>query len=79
MDYNVIIQAITAVGFPIVCCLLLFWYVNKREESFDKQIDALSEKHEHEVAQLVEAVNNNTMVMQRLLDRLGVADEERKL
>lgn len=77
MDANAILAAITSVGFPIVCCLLLFWYVYKRESNYDVQLKSISEKHEAEVSKLVEAVNNNTLVMQRLLDRLGVIDEQK--
>lgn len=72
MDFSSVLQAIATLGFPIVCCLMLFWYVYKRENTYDDQIRQLTEKHETEVNQLVEAVNNNTLVMQRLLDRLGV-------
>lgn len=75
MDFPTILQAITTLGFPIVCCLMLFWYVYKRENKYDEQIKELHEKHEQEVGKLVEAVNNNTLVMQRLLDRMGVNDE----
>lgn len=76
MDFTQVLQAIGTVGFPIVCCLLLFWYVNKRETSYDSKIDELTIRHSEEVSKLVEAVNNNTLVMQRLLDRLGVVDDE---
>lgn len=76
MDFNSVLQAITTVGFPIVCCLILFWYVAKREAATDAQIQAINEKHEQEIAKLVEAVNNNTLVMQRLLDRLVKYDGE---
>lgn len=76
MDFNSVLQAITTVGFPIVCCLLLFWYVAKREEATDKQIQAVNERHETEIAKLVEAVNNNTLVMQRLIDKIGVNQDE---
>lgn len=75
MDFSSVLQAIATLGFPIVCCLMLFWYVYKRENKYDEQIKELAGKHEAEVSQLVEAVNNNTRVMQRLLDRMGMPDE----
>ena len=55
-----IVQIVTQLGFPIAMCLLLFWYVTKNDES-----------HREEINKMAEAVNNNTIVMQRLLDKLG--------
>lgn len=61
MDANAIIQIISGVGFPIAACLICFWYVNK-----------LTETHKEEVNKLTDALNNNTLVMQKLCDELGV-------
>lgn len=60
MDFNTVTQFISTLGFPIAVCLICFWYINKREE-----------QHKDEIAKLSEAVNNNTLVMQKLVDRLG--------
>lgn len=61
MDVNAIIQIISGVGFPIAACLICFWYVNK-----------LTETHREEVNKLTDALNNNTLVMQKLCDKMGV-------
>ena len=55
-----IVQIIAQLGFPIAMCLLMFWYVTKKDET-----------HRDEMNKMAEAVNNNTIVMQRLLDKLG--------
>lgn len=60
MDFATITQFISTLGFPIGVCLICFWYINKREE-----------QHKEEVTKLSEAINNNTIVMQKLVDRLG--------
>lgn len=41
MDVNVIISAISTVGFPIVCCAALFWMINKQDENHKTEINAL--------------------------------------
>lgn len=41
MDVNVILQAISTVGFPICACGALFWLVNKQDESHKQEIDSL--------------------------------------
>lgn len=66
MDFNTVTQFISTLGFPIAVCLICFWYINKREE-----------QHKDEVTKLSEAINNNTLVMQKLADRLGDADNEK--
>lgn len=66
MDFGSITQAISSLGFPIAVCLICFWYINKREEQNKAEIDKLSE-----------AVNNNTLVMQKLVDRLGGDGDEK--
>ena len=61
MDASAVVQIISNVGFPIAVCLICFWYVNK-----------LTETHKDEVNKLTDALNNNTLVMQKLCDKLGV-------
>ena len=41
MDVNVIISAISTVGFPIVCCAALFWMINKQDENHKAEVNAL--------------------------------------
>ena len=59
MDVNAITQLISNIGFPVAVCLICFWYINKQ-----------SEEHKAEIDELTTALNNNTLVMQRLADRL---------
>ena len=65
MDITTITQFISTLGFPIAVCLICFWYINKREE-----------QHKDEISELAKAINNNTIVMQKLVDRLGDSDDE---
>lgn len=60
MDVNTITSLVTSVGFPIVCCIACFWYINKSDE-----------QHKEEMNKMSEAINNNTLVMQKLIDKLG--------
>ena len=63
MDIATVSQLISGLGFPIATCLLCFWYINKQEESNRNDIDKLAT-----------AINNNTAVIQRLLDKLNNGD-----
>ena len=60
MDANAIITTIQAVGFPSAACVALYLHMIHQDAD-----------HKDEVNQLREAINNNTAVMQRLIDRLG--------
>lgn len=59
---NVITTAVSNVGFPIVCAAVLFWLQNKEREA-----------HKEESQKLTEALNNNTVVMEKILTKIGDA------
>jgi hypothetical protein len=60
MDYTQLVQLVSTVGFPIVMCGVLAWYIQK-----------LTDKHSDEMKGITEALNNNTTVLQQLLDKVG--------
>lgn len=60
MDTNVIVQLVSSLGFPIACCIAMFWQNNK-----------LNESHKAEVSKLNEAINNNTFALNHIIDKLG--------
>lgn len=59
MDGSAIVQAISTVGFPIVMCLILLYYMHKNDERYDTQIQKLTE-----------SVNNNTQAITQLVQKL---------
>lgn len=71
MDVNGISEIISSVGFPIVCFLLCGWYVKYREDKNDEKYDKLNNQHDDEMRQIVAAINNNTVALQKLADKLG--------
>ena len=52
MDISAIISAISTVGFPIVCVIIMF------------------KVYREDLGKLQESINNNTLVIQKLLDKL---------
>lgn len=67
---NMVINAITTVGFPIVCCGVLMYYQKYTRDKDSEQLKHLSESHTEEIKTMAEALNNNTIVLQKLCDRL---------
>ena len=89
---NDIVQMITTLGFPIVSCIFLGWYVKysidkytnmiatlnaehrqditKMSENHGKEINDLNTLHREETESLKDALNNNTLALQKLCDKL---------
>jgi hypothetical protein len=64
MEINSILQAVSTVGFPIAMCLICSYYIVN-----------LNKEHKEETEKLTEALNNNTLVLQKLCDTIGVERE----
>lgn len=60
MDINEIMNAITTVGFPIVCCVAMFYKMNKDNE-----------RHSNEMNSVREALTNNTVALTELKEKLN--------
>lgn len=55
-----IITAISTVGFPIVMCVLMYVMNDKQDI-----------RHAEGIEKVTQALNNNTIVLQKLMDKLG--------
>lgn len=60
MDVTVITQLIGSLGFPIAACIALFYRMNKQDE-----------QHKEEMTKITESLNNNTIALTRLSEKLG--------
>lgn len=65
MDANTIIQIISSLGFPIVMCGALFWYMVKQRE-----------EHKEETDHLKDTINENTKVLAELTTLIKVLTDE---
>ncbi len=59
VDWNIIINFIQGVGFPIACVLIMF-----------QQMDKEREAHKEETNKVTEALNNNTVILTELKQKL---------
>lgn len=55
-----IVSAISTVGFPIVMCIILLY-----------EIKQMTEAHKEETNSLKDALNNNTIALEKILTKLG--------
>lgn len=65
MDYELIINAISTLGFPIVVCAALFWYVNKQNEN-----------HKEEITALRTTIQENTTILHELKELIKIIAEK---
>lgn len=68
MDLNSIMSAVASLGFPVVCCLGVGWYVKYLTDKNREQLDKISEHHREEMKEITQALNNNTLALTRLTD-----------
>lgn len=67
-----IITIVQTVGFPIVMCGLMAWYVKYISDKNREQITAEREAHQQEMNNVITAINNNTVVMEKILTKIDV-------
>ena len=60
MDMDAIVSLFSNLAVPVACLIATFYLWNKERED-----------HKAEQKELTEAIANNTLVMQKLVDKLG--------
>lgn len=76
MDINFVMQAVSTVGFPIVCCGALGWAFYKMNVQHSGQIKELTEYHRSEMNELKQALENNTLAVQKLCVMISEKETE---
>ena len=71
MNITEITQIIMNVGFPIVMWGAMAWYVKDTSDKHREEVRQLNEQHNDEMQKVTEALNNNTLALQKLCDKLG--------
>lgn len=77
-----VITIIQTVGFPIACAIAMFLMLNNEQKSHKEESQELTQTiHElkesftesinQQKADMVTALNNNTLALQKLIDKLG--------
>jgi inosine/xanthosine triphosphate pyrophosphatase family protein len=69
-EMNDIVSIISAVGFPIVAAVGCGYCVIWQYEQNQKQMDEVRKEHKEEVSKMTEALNNNTLALQKLIDKI---------
>lgn len=73
---NEVITLINSLGLPTVVACASMWYVKYREDKNDQKIERMTEEHKEEMTDITEAVNNNTIALQRICDTFKQKKED---
>lgn len=65
MDMSIITTLISNFGFPIFAFVMIFYYMVKEKEA-----------HKEEMSKVTEALNNNTIALNKLSERMRVTDDD---
>lgn len=71
MQVQDILTAIASVGFPIVACCAMAYFFARVNKNYREDIKEIQTQHKEEVGTMTEAINNNTLVIQKLVDKMG--------
>lgn len=75
MDGQTIASLISTLGFPIVACVGLGWYVKYQTDKNFETTTQMRQEHVEEMNKITEALNNNTIALQKLVVLLGKNNE----
>jgi len=70
MDANTIITLVGSLGFPIVACIACGWYCKYQSDIYRVEVKEIQVEHKQEINKVTEALNNNTLALQKLVDKL---------
>ena len=70
MDAQTINTLVNSLGFPIFCCIGLGWWIMTITKNFNEQLEQTRNDHKEEIKALKDSLDNNTIALTKLLDRL---------
>lgn len=71
MDFTQIAALISSVGFPIVACIGMAYFFSRVNDNYRNDIKEMNSQHKAEMDAMTSAVQNNTLALQQLIDRMG--------
>lgn len=69
-----VIQVIQSLGFPVACVVAMFIMWQNEVKAHDEEMDKMRVALETQTAATTEALNNNTKILTRILERIGLEE-----
>lgn len=70
MDANTLITLLQTTAFPIAACVAMGWYVKYITDQHRQDRQKSDCEHKETIEKITEALNNNTLAIQKLSERL---------
>ena len=70
MDVQILTTMIGTIGFPIVACIFMAIFFSRTQDNYRADIKEMQMQHKTETDKMTEAISNNNLLLQRILDRL---------
>lgn len=70
MDTNAMITLIQTIGFPIVACGAMAWYVKYITDRNREDIEKIRDSHSIEMKEVTKVLNDNTTAINKLYEKL---------
>lgn len=71
MIMNDVVQIVSTLGFPIAMCIGACFFIKYLFDTFTKQQEEMRKEHREEVSKLQASLDNNTLALQKLIDKIG--------
>lgn len=71
MDWSGIVELVKNFGFPVACVCAMFLMWQKEVTSHKEEMKEMRDTMEAQNRASVEALNNNTTILQKILTKLG--------
>lgn len=66
-----VVQIIQSLGFPIACVIAMFAMWQSEVKAHDAEMEKMRATLEEQSKSTTDALNNNTVVLTRILERIG--------
>lgn len=73
---DVWIQIISSLGFPIMAAIACGWFIKYQTDQYKQDLKDIRTEHKEEIKDLQEVITQNTLVLQKLCDRLDERKED---
>ena len=75
MDYQVLMQMVSTLGFPIVCVFMMFYYVKYLNDTHSQEIKQLRQDMIASNEELRKSIEANTLVTTKLYERMSTGHD----
>ena len=79
MSFTDVLTAISTMGFPIAACCAMAYFFLTVINNYRAALTEINAEHKEEMQAMTSAVNNNTLVIQKLVDRMDGSNESKIL